>query len=134
GIQRALRRMIPQLRADQADLLTKDQKRALLMLLQTPYADFDMVLSILKALEQVGDESAMPAVEKLAAQSVTKVRRAAEECLHHLRLSAKRARQVQTLLRASCGSNLIAPEALLRPADVFFDTPPQEMLDRKSVV
>lgn len=115
SILRALKRMTRQLRADQSEMLTKKQKQALLTLLQTPYADFELMVSILKALEQVGDADAIPVVERLTEQSVEKVRIAAEECLGTLRVRARQNEQAQTLLRA-CANASIAPETLLRPA------------------
>lgn len=128
SILRALKRMIRRLRADQAELLTKKQKQALLTLLQTPYADFELMLSILKALEQVGDADAIPVVERLAEQSVAKVRRAAEECLIYLHQRVEMNQQAQTLLRAA-ENQAIPPETLLRPAlSLAEDTPPHELL------
>lgn len=133
GVERALRRMVRQLRADQANLLSRDQKRALRTLLQTPYADFELIEGILKALEQVGDEHDIPVVEKLATQGVTRVRRSAEECLVFLRQRAEFARQSQTLLRPTLPTN-DTPDALLRPVQTDADNTPAEQLLRPQIL
>ena len=63
-------------------------------------------VAILKAWEQVGDERALPYVEKLAAQSAAsaaqkRVQQAARECLPYLQARADHQRVAQTLLRAA---------------------------------
>lgn len=78
--------------------------------------DADLILAILRALEQVGDEKALPAVERLVEiEPYHKVGRAAEACLPALRQRVEQARLAQTLLRPASAPN--APsEVLLRPA------------------
>jgi len=63
-------------------------------------------VAILKAWEQVGDEHALPIVQKLAAQSARtsaqkKVQQAAQSCLPYLEARAGEQRATQTLLRAA---------------------------------
>lgn len=154
----ALKNLLPQLRADQAAALTAEQRHALLIPLRplaganskitvtgkgvglrpskSPYDDIDLTLSILKALEQVGDEKAIPIVEKLTESDATPqmriVKEAAEECLQFLEINVERAHQSQTLLRASDATNLIASETLLRPVIVQPDATPPEQLLRPS--
>ena len=67
-------------------------------------AAFDV--AILKAWEQVGDENALPVVQKLAAQRAgtpaqKRVQQAAKSCLPYLETRAGEQRATQTLLRAA---------------------------------
>jgi hypothetical protein len=78
--------------------------------------DRDLTLAILKAWEQVGDEKALPAVERLAAGTWdSRVRAAADACLPALRQRAELARQRDTLLRPASAPGT-GSEVLLRPA------------------
>ena len=75
----------------------------------------DLRLSILKAYEQVGDASALEAVEELLTKNIdAKLRDAAETCLLYLKQNVGRVAEVQTLLRSSALPD--KPEELLRPA------------------
>lgn len=133
-----LRRLLPQLRSTHANLLTADQKHDLLRLLLGTSSENEVeksvalhvMLQALKALEQVGDESAIPAVQKLALSTINinrQLRQAAVECLEYLRINAGRNREMQTLLRASSASNT-APDTLLRPASSSEDTASEHLL------
>src|SRR5262249_32220482 len=62
----ALRQSLERLRSGQADCWKPEQMRALLSLLDQPEDDIELTLSILKALEQIGDERALPRVRFLA--------------------------------------------------------------------
>lgn len=133
----AIRRLLPQIRNDQRDQLTQEQKKAFLHLLISPYEDVPLTLAVLKALEQVGDEGAMPVVERLAAEppatpKMKQVRQAACACLEHLHLHAQESHQAQTLLRASAASSSETSGVLLRPAENTGDTVPPEQLLRSS--
>jgi hypothetical protein len=82
------------------------------------YWDEELVIAVLKALEQVGDESSIRHVERLArirpvAQNQQRIQEAAQQCLSALLQSVESRSPGSTLLRASEGSST---EALLRPA------------------
>jgi HEAT repeat protein len=94
----------------------------------------ELTRSILKALEQIGDERALPHVEALAAELAFRkdnksqeLYEAAEACLPFLRQRAEQSRQANTLLRASLPS-AAGEEVLLRPVQNTEMTPPEEML------
>jgi hypothetical protein len=135
----ALCRLLPQLRSDHASLLTSDQMQDLLKLLAAGnYSEnasiasrkAAVMLQALKALEQIGDESAIPVVQNLTSTTLNQnimVRQAAEQCLEYLRLNAGRQREMQTLLRAS-SSAAAAPDTLLRPASSNGETAPEQLL------
>ncbi len=117
----ACKSLLRTVRADHEVLLTREQMRFLLELLKAPYyGDVGLQLAILKALEQIGDETAVPIVAQIAEtrqwRDVHTVRAAARECLPFLRLRAQQQQAAQTLLRASANSETVIPEMLLRPA------------------
>jgi hypothetical protein len=60
----ALRRLLPRMQASDAHLLTEPQRSCLYRALLK--GDAELVLAIVKALEQIGDGKALPYVEKLA--------------------------------------------------------------------
>lgn len=127
-----LKRLLPRLTATDHDLLTSAQKHSLLILLTMRYDDVDLTLAILKALEQIGDEKAIPVVEELshepaASVNMRRVRDAANDCLPFLRARVKQAEQSQMLLRASMPD---APDTLLRAASAQPDVTPAEELLR----
>jgi HEAT repeat protein len=131
---RALVRLLPRLRASDARLLSPTQRGCLYRVLSMRHVgrDSTLVLAILQALQQVGDEAAIPYVQRLARSTTfgptqRKVRQAAEECLPYLRNSADMQRASQTLLRASAQEN-VASDALLRPAYTNTTTEPAEMV------
>jgi hypothetical protein len=133
----ALLKLLPLMQASNAGLLTDDGMNALVSLLNRN--DPALLLNILKALEQVGDERALPAVEKLAAAHVPPgdlgaiirgewdawihssnvswedVREAAHECLPYLQAKAEQKRNSETLLRAA-QDPIALQQTLLRPA------------------
>ena len=138
-----LARLLPRLRFDHAGLLTVEQKQDMLRLLPINMdskdeaeraVDWNMALQALKALEQIGDESAIPAVQRLTSyifNQNTMVQQAAEQCLKHLRSNTGRHKEMQTLLRASAVAE-VAPGMLLRPADGHAATPPEQLLRPQS--
>jgi hypothetical protein len=112
----ALKVLLPSVRQD--TILTKDQMQVLLSLLDRPYQDVPLTLAILKALEQIGDESAIPVVERLADEwrHNPKVTQAAQECLPSLQKRVEETKHARTLLRASSNGESVPTEMLLRPA------------------
>lgn len=113
----ALTRLLPKTQASDSQHLTSDEMQALIDAIrrQKDYPTF--MLALLKGLEQIGDERALPNVEALTRDPYIfpAVRQAAWDCLPYLQIRAEQAEQAQTLLRASSGSE-ISPGTLLRPA------------------
>jgi hypothetical protein len=148
--RKALLRLLPQLRAGDADDWTPEQRQALCRIFDTPISYFELTLAVLKALEQIGDERDLPAVRKLAdmktdgnlwtkpfkvskqeaAERARLIRQAAEGCLPYLEIRAEEKKQAQTLLRASEASNTAASETLLRAAEATANVTPAEQLLR----
>ena len=62
--RKALTRLLPRLQASDAHLLNADQRASLHRALKSK--DEEFVIAALKAYEQVGDEKALPYVERLA--------------------------------------------------------------------
>lgn len=139
ALGKTLCRLLPQLRSSHSILFTGSQKQDLLRLLSTVASTDNadeksiivrVTLQTLKALEQIGDESAIPVVQNLASPTLnqnTMVQQAASECLEFLRVNAGRQREMQTLLRASAAATA-APDTLLRPASGSMDTAPEQLL------
>jgi hypothetical protein len=130
----ALLRLLPRLRASDATLLRPGQRASLYRYLKmrNAHRDVDFLLAILKALEQVGDASALPPVQRLAegaghTYNQRRVRRAARECLPYLEARAEQQRASQTLLRAS-SAVATTPQMLLRPATGGNNAEPQQLL------
>ncbi len=130
-----LKRLLPLVRADQANLLSPGQREILLQQLKHPYSDTILTLDVLKALQQIGDERAIPIVEELTIQPqfvpsdiALQVQNAAIECLPYLRISAERQKMASTLLRGS--GEPVNPDILLRPAHPAQnpETDPQQLL------
>ena len=121
-------RLLPHLRADQSGLLTREQKRDLLSLVASS-GSTELRVKGLKALEQVGDESAYQIVNNILRFTPDKeVQKAAAECLEYLKLHANERREMQTLLRAADSLDASAPDVLLRPAGSPALTPPEQLL------
>ncbi len=87
SVASALRRSLPKLKASDAHLLSKEQRACLYRILSRARFnswnyDKELILAILKALEQIGDKEALPAVQKLAKwSSDNAIREAANNCL-----------------------------------------------------
>jgi hypothetical protein len=138
--RRKLLQFLPQLNASDAPLLDEEQRGILYNALnkrpdKKDSNNTELHQAILKALQQVGDERALPHVEKLAkgqglAAAYPELKTAAEACLPFLKERVEQIRASQTLLRAS--SAFDAPssgsEVLLRPALHAGTTPTQELL------
>jgi hypothetical protein len=67
-VEGALIRLLPQMRADQADLLNAEQRACLYRVMNGKNPE--LTIAILKGLEQIGDEKALPIVQKLAEREV----------------------------------------------------------------
>jgi hypothetical protein len=115
----ALTRLLPALRPDQGELLNDDQRAVLGRALFSNDSQQPLVLAIVKALEQVGDERDCAAVKRLAGGEGAlgkhaTVREAAAACLPYVEQRAEQNRAASTLLRAATSSGGV--EELLRPA------------------
>lgn len=124
----ALRDLLPRVRASDSMYIDAEQMHALLELAE--HGNAHMQSNVLKALEQIGDQRAIPVVENLTlAGRTTNVRRCALACLPFLIERVRLAREQSTLLRASASPGAAAvPAQLLRPANGVEDTPPQQLL------
>jgi hypothetical protein len=132
----ALMRQLPALRADQAGCLNSTERTILYGLL-TPYGDRNLMLVVLKALEQVGQPDAIPAVGQFAMRLRMvahqsrrydpELEQAAEDCLLFLQQRYEQTRLSQTLLRAS-DAGTHAPETLLRPVASQQEAQPEQLL------
>jgi hypothetical protein len=145
-----VKRLLTQLRTDQANLFTPEQRAGLASLIGISFRDVPLTLAVLKALEQIGDAQAIPAVQNLADQpkllpheldhlerqhlffeqaeaAFQEVQEAARHCLPFLTENEARFQQSDTLLRPSSEKGL-AQEELLRPAALGQETPPQLLL------
>jgi hypothetical protein len=130
----SLTRLLPQLNASDAGLLNVTARGCLYRILRMGNArrEEKLLFAILTALEQVGDEDALPYVRRLAdghamTQVQKRVQRKAAGCLPYLESCADRRRGSQTLLRAS-SMDATRPEILLRPASGNTVTEPEQLL------
>ena len=136
GLREALRRMLPQVRADHAPLWSKADKATLLIQFKKPTHDVRLTLCCLKALEQIGDKSAIPAVKKLMEQAFLNgwktLWKASKECLLYLESNSGKFQQAETLLRASDAAH-VRPDVLLRAASSTAEAGTGEQLLRPGV-
>ena len=116
-----LMRVLPWLKASDSHLLSQSQRSILYRLLVIGQARKHgrYMVTLLRALEQIGDDSSIAPVRRLAQStartaSETEVKRAAEECLRALQERVGRGDVPHTLLRAA--SNAAPETALLKPA------------------
>lgn len=140
GIKRAaetaLIGLLPRVNATDADLLDARQRGCLYRMLKMSNVahHYELILKILKALEQIGDEAAVPYVERLANANMVigvkkgKVRESARECLPALTQRAQENTVRNTLLRASSASEVASADSLLRPAFGTPDAPAEQLL------
>lgn len=127
-----LTHLLPRLKASDTAALTDGQRTALGRTLTRHVRNADYLVAALAALEQVGDERALPVVENLAAGRIPtaeakRVQAAAQECLPYLQTRSEQQRASQTLLRASALS-ATPSDTLLRPAQGALPTEPSELL------
>ncbi len=135
----ALIRLLPQMKASDVNLLSPKQYESLYSTLKSGGGDSaplayltEFRLAILKALEQVGDERAIPAVQRVAntpafLPTAKRLREAAERCLPLLQSNHQTIEATKTLLRASSAEQA-SPETLLRAAEFMPDAAPGELL------
>lgn len=138
AVRGTLTRLLPRLRASDAGLLDEASRRVLRTLLASrpnhkPWLrDVNLVISTLHGLEQVGDESFLMPVERLAKGdgigSAPPVRLAAERCLPYLKQRVENERLRSNLLRAAPGQGTSDPNALLRAVQPGGHTDPNELL------
>jgi hypothetical protein len=100
--------------------------------MQDALRNAEFLKAILKALEQVGDESAVRHVYRLIrapviSKSQMAVRNAAHECLPYLQASAGRQKVSDELLRPAM-PEAESPDTLVRPAMPMSDQDPQSLL------
>lgn len=85
------------------------------------------LMAVLDAYANIGDERALPDVQRLAqGKGDAEIRAAAQRCLPHLEQAAEALRQQETLLRGSEAP--LAQEALLRPAAFAADSACDQLL------
>ncbi|HZO89820.1 MAG TPA: hypothetical protein VFB38_15940 [Chthonomonadaceae bacterium] len=130
----ALIKLLPRLQASDASLLNEEQRACLNRALKGKNGA--LAKAILKAYEQVGDEKALPFVQKLAAgegraAKDASIRTAAQECLPYLEKLVAQQRASQTLLRAADAAET-PPDVLLRPAEGGVSSTAPEQLLRAS--
>jgi HEAT repeat protein len=125
--EQALRDLLPRVQASDAPYITAEQMAALLELAEL--GNGRMQSALLKALEQIGDEQAIPVVEYLADNGSPSVRDQARECLPYLTERVRLAHEQATLLRGSASPAIAAaPEQLLRPASATETSHPEQLL------
>ena len=114
-IQDALIRLLPRLKTSDRNLLTPAQLSLLSSFLSTHNPL--LILAQLKALEQIGDEKAIPNVERLLhliERKDPEITGAAQQCLEFLIVRAEELKAERQLLRASSADTLTTD--LLRPS------------------
>jgi hypothetical protein len=137
GVEKALIRVLPRLKAGDGENLSREQRQFLYTLLTLDLKWYsansldwgvELKIATLKALEQIGDEEALPIVEQAAQQARNpRVRQAAQECLPFLRIRVEEQRFRQWLLRSSAAI-VLPKETLLRPAVGGPETKAEELL------
>ncbi|HZT42828.1 MAG TPA: hypothetical protein VFA07_11740 [Chthonomonadaceae bacterium] len=129
-IETALISLLPRLKSSDSALLTPIQRTSLYTAIQSSNAVF--VVTVLQALEQIGNGDALPYVEKLiGGKSKTahdvRVQEAAQTCLPFLQQCAEQEHAAATLLRASSNADPAA-NSLLRPDFANASIPPAQLL------
>jgi hypothetical protein len=115
-------RLLPRLSREDGRLLSANQRKILYrQLVGWRHGDEDYVVAVLKALEQIGDAQAIPAVVRLtklqgSGEETERLRVAALACLSALRERVDRAEDGKSLLRPASPIE-VAEDNLLRPAD-----------------
>jgi hypothetical protein len=130
---KALTNILPQIRASDAPYIPDTSMSTLIGLVNKP-PDVHLILAVLKALGQVGDERAIQVVKLLSEYPMTAsefylternaniVREVAKECLPTLISRSEQAKLRKTLLRAADVSDK-ETGALLRPAAASQENP-----------
>ena len=130
----ALTRLLPRMKASDAGLLDTKQRGNLYGMLKMRHArgHGSFLLAVLDALEQIGDDTAIPIVERLAKSAAytkmqKRVQQRAMDCLPALRVRATDQNANMTLLRASSVSETPA-DLLLRGAMMSANDAPEQLL------
>ena len=130
----ALSRLLPKVRASDKIFQTPQQRMNLnrMLTLKNARRHAGFLVDLLKALEQIGDETSLPFVQQLASATPATAQQrrvcdAARECLPYLELRSDLSRDSQTLLRASSALNVNA-DHLVRPASGGGVTDKKELL------
>ncbi len=129
--EKALIQRLPQMRASDAAYLAPEQRDCLYRALGQ--RALELSLAILKALEQIGDQRALPLVSKLAEQEARthqekQIKEAAKACLPYLVDRTLEGRAGNMLLRAASQPEA-PPDTLLRPAQaVVSEADAQDLL------
>jgi hypothetical protein len=131
-IAETLSRLLPRMRASDSGRLTDHQRIGLMQTIHTPKAwiGSDYVITVLKALEQIGTEKELPLVERIAngeTRFPNRVYLVARECLPYLRERARQAQESSRLLRPASPPN-DAAAMLLRPARGGSEAHPERLL------
>jgi HEAT repeat protein len=135
-VVKALIRLLPCLRAEDAGILDAQQRAflygALLLAADTTSGchDVPFAFAIMESLPKIGDDRALRLLKRLEEEAgrEDRVRKAARECLPLLTARLERLREAETLLRPSDA----APNVLLRPAEGRGDQTPEDQLLRPS--
>jgi hypothetical protein len=126
--QMALIKLLPQLVFEDTYSLhlREEHRKALHNALRDK--NIPLALASLKALEQVGDETAIAHVNAYLNKTRSPLaKERCRECLTYLEQNTERHRNAQTLLRAS-SANSVGEEELLRPSYGGDTAPPEELL------
>lgn len=120
--------LLPSLQASDSELLNEEQRRKLYRALFGKNRDLN--LAILQAFRQVGDEKALPHVQRLTTSKDARVRETAQECLEFLKIKLEQDKASRQLLRASSALEAAqtAPDTLLRAAHGVSETEPEQLL------
>lgn len=127
-VTRILLEMLPNVRAEHKDILTREQMQTLLALLKQCRKQPHLAVPILRALQHLGDENTLPALQPFLHSQYDTVQTAAEECHAYLSLRADQKRLANTLLRASDSVVNVSSDTLLRAASDAGGTAPAELL------
>jgi len=133
----ALRKLLPHVRASDAAYIDNRQWSALLATGTQWHGIIHsetvaMRLALLRALEQIGDERAIPTVTQMMLDDDPEVSTQAQVCLSFLEKHQRQTRERSTLLRSAMQET--APDQLLRAAigTPAMQTPPEQLLRAES--
>lgn len=134
-VRRTLIRLLPRMKASDEKLLNYEQRNRLYEVLMSE--DEELALAVLATLEQVGNTNAIRYVEPLANSAwragdfplsdISRVRRAAQDCLAFLREKQRKQQESHLLLRAAQAPD-DASTMLLRPVQGVGSADPEQLL------
>ncbi len=101
SVSDALTQLLPQVRIQDKERITREEQAALLRALDGDNPD--LAVAVLAAMQQIGDERVLRRVAYVIDSPVhhDSVREAAHECLPHVKLRVKEAQDSQILLRSA---------------------------------